>query len=74
MATWEVWVEGYEEAPGPGGKAWKAGIGKGRTFKAACVDLASRSVEFRKNFRGDNLTWWGCRLFPSETEARKEFG
>ncbi len=70
---YQVWSEGYTVMEGSG-KADLHGIGYGHSFADACVDLASRDARFKKYFDPKRLTYWGCRLFDSEQEARISFG
>lgn len=75
MNKWQVWTEGYM-ATGESGKAIFHGEFDGETFRDAvkayrdtitdpysikCVDL-------------ENLTFWACRFFDNEADARKSFG
>lgn len=71
--TFAIWAEGYRATCESSG-AIKLGTGRGATFREACEDLARRDRSFAGNFNPATLTFWGCRLFDNETDARKSFG
>ena len=64
-----VWSEGYATT-GLGGGANFHGKILAKSFKDACVKV------FRgdKLFDPESLTYWGCKLFDNEADARKSFG
>lgn len=70
---WDIWVEGYA-ATGERRNHYRIGIGRGTTFREACLDLAKKDDEFRKHFRAETLSFWGCRLFPDRLSAARSFG
>jgi hypothetical protein len=39
-----------------------------------CVAYAATNPEFKEALDSVALTVWGCRLFPTESEARALFG
>jgi len=63
----QVWREGYNIA-GAKDTAQLIGTVEARTLKQACDILLAKD----ELYDGEKL--WGCRLFASETEARKSFG
>lgn len=73
MKRWEIWSEGYS-ASGDAGTAVHHGSVKAATFKEACEQLADRDREFMRYYDAERLTYWGCRLFDNEGEARATFG
>lgn len=75
MKAFEVWSEGYA-ATGEHGSAQLHGIFVGETFRDAvenCVKTWLPS-EVRQYYNAERLTYWGCRFFDNETDARKLFG
>lgn len=72
MNYFEVWSEGYAATRDRAeAKFW--GIFKGKTFAEACQDCF-KGEEHKEHFDPDNLTYWACRLFNNEDDARKHFG
>lgn len=69
----EIWSEGYR-ATGEAGPAYKCGTAYGMSFAEACAAFAKTNAEFAHNFDPVSLTHWGCKLFPTEAEARKSYG
>lgn len=69
----EIWSEGYQ-CTGEHAGAMLHGTMTAMTFAEACIALAQVDKAFRDNFNADNLSFWGCRLFDNEKDARKSFG
>jgi hypothetical protein len=74
MPTYEIWSEGYRTSGDEPGYAYHHWTMDGDTFADACVAYAAQDPEFAKYFHEARLTYWGCRLFATEAEARKTFG
>lgn len=70
---YEIWSEGYE-ATGESGEAYCHGIGEGKDFKDACKNFAKEDKDFAFYFNENSMSYWGCKLFDNEFEARKSFG
>lgn len=85
----EVWAEGWSATGNPDNPARLVGKVEALTFREACYvamcsEYLSGVAERRKDGQYYNpdrfdydfkdLRIWGCRLFPSEAEARKSFG
>jgi hypothetical protein len=71
---WEVWSEGYA-ATGESGGAVHHGTYLAATFKEAVLcwhDQAEPGT--RALIDLERLTYWGCRLYPTEAQARRSFG
>lgn len=78
-----VWSEGYA-ATGEHGTATMMGTSSGLDFKDACVKLFKQLAEerptekerkeYERLFDPEKLTFWACKLFDNEEEARKSFG
>ncbi len=88
LKTFDVWMQGYA-ATGEHGVAHLWGTTEARSFKEAChkVAMEKQLLAMSKAERGEidltegyweydphKLTWWGCRLFDNEVDARKSFG
>ena len=73
MKTYEIWSEGFI-ANGITLDATYLGTSEGNTFQEACENFAKKDEEFARCFDLDDLTYWGCRLFDNETEAREFCG
>lgn len=76
MNSYTIWAEGYR-ATGQHGTATLLGSASGETFRDAVKELAKRALpEDRALFNTDHIqpTYWGCRLFDNEEDARKSFG
>jgi hypothetical protein len=65
----QVWQEGFR-ATGESSPAILHGEVEAPTFRAACAEV----FKGESTFDADTLTYWGCRLFDNETEARRSFG
>ena len=65
----KIWSEGYA-ATGECGKAVFHGLVYAESFRNACTEKFWND----RNFNSETLTYWGCRLFDNETDARKVFG
>lgn len=79
MKKYQVWLEGFS-ATGNNETAkkltrkneettWEAD-----TFQEAC-EKALRTLKWEmKYYNNDRNTYWSCRFFDNETDARKNFG
>jgi len=72
MKYWSVWSEGYR-ATGEHGTATFHGNFEADTFAEACQRWAATTSD-PKQFNAERLTYWACRLFDNEADARKSFG
>lgn len=67
---YDIWAEGYR-ATGQHGEAMRmAKDVEARSFKEACI----RALGDDRLFDPVKLSYWGCRLYDNETDARKLFG
>lgn len=69
---YHIWSEGYRATGGQLGASYH-GCYEGDTFEEACKQWALSSSE-PNLFDPKKLTYWGCRLFDNEIDARKSFG
>jgi len=75
LSNWEVWTEGYRVTGNEQGAIFH-GIYRGETFQDALMAFKV-SLEDAKVWSLVNLakgTFWGCRFFDNETEARASYG
>lgn len=73
-AEWEVWTEGYA-ATGQSSPAKFWGTYEAPTFKEACLKwVETLGAEGQSYYNKENNTYWGCRFFDNEIDARKSFG
>ena len=69
----DIWSEGFR-ATGDSGDATHRGRAQGKTFREACERFADTHPEFKKCYNQEANTYWGCRLFDNESDARRSFG
>jgi hypothetical protein len=88
MKLWEIWVEGWagHVVQGEFGNAQLVGCRQAMTFKEAIEKFINdlpdqshlpryeRTGWDRDEFDLERLTYWSCKLFDNESEARKSFG
>ena len=43
-------------------------------FKEACDNFAIKDANFKRYYNNSDLTYWGCKLFDNEVDARVNFG
>ena len=69
MPYFDIWREGYL-FEGDTSTAQHMGGAHAPNFTQACIEVLIDDPAF--NLRG--LTWWGCKLFADEDDARERFG
>ena len=79
MPKYQVWVEGFA-ATGESGKAFQLispeGVSEweGETFKDAC-QTAMKALGWNfKSYSEERNSYWACRFFDNEADARESFG
>lgn len=72
MNKYEIWMEGYR-ASGDCGTARFEGVWEGETFQEACQKWA-RATNSPQFYDPERNTYWCCRLYSNEIDARKRFG
>jgi hypothetical protein len=70
---WNIWSEGFQ-ATGDRGEATLHGKEYGTTFRKAVITFASNNPNFAEYFDKKDMTYWGCKLFDNEADARESFG
>jgi hypothetical protein len=74
MPEFEIWIEGHQ-AQGSHGKAKMIARVEADNFVSACNEFAlTPKAKDYGNFDREQLTFWGCKLFDNEKDARKSFG
>lgn len=68
LEKFEVWSEGYE-ATGDRAPHQFMGEAVRETFQEACIAVMNANRMNDVSFDAQNLTYWGCRLFPTKQEA-----
>ena len=78
MKVWAIWSEGYVTT-GQSAYAQYHGQFIGNTFLEAVEKWKDDPNEGPSNpslvkIQGSQVSYWGCRLFDNEADARKSFG
>ncbi len=73
LRWFDIWREGFA-ATGDSSDARYLGRAQGKSFQDACERFADADSEFKKYYDPQSNTYWGCRLFNNERDARKSFG
>jgi len=74
MKIYAVWTEGYI-VTGQSSDATFWGLFEGSTFEDAVQSAVNSMPEEEwKSFDPQTLTWWGCKFYDNEIDARKNFG
>jgi len=68
---YEIWMEGYVVQGGCGHAHLVASI-EANSFQEACDKHFSTVGD--GIYRSSQLSYWGCRLFDNETDAKRTFG
>ena len=72
VMLWPVWMEGYQVT---GNQKTAEFLGNFfGTWKEAVTKAASKLGQAETYFNEEKLTYWGCRFFDNEEEARATFG
>ena len=74
MTKFDVWLEGYAATGEHGTAQCLQREVMVDTFPEACrLALGNKGWDMSYYSAGPN-TYWGCRFYPTEAEARKSFG
>ena len=76
LLAYDIWSEGYlcTGCEGIPVKAKYHGKFHGKDFREACKTWAKSNGEDYRFYNEDRNSYWGCRLFDNEKEARASFG
>jgi len=73
MKAISVWMEGYW-ATGCRASTLFCGTFKANNLREACQKWVDQEEGREEYYDAKNNTYWGCRFFDNETEARKIYG
>lgn len=73
MPTYNIWSEGFI-ATGQHGTAHFHGQFEGNSFAEAIKNWIKSDKSAQQYVDLNTMTYWGCRLFDNESDARKTFG
>lgn len=73
MNQYTIWMEGYS-ATGESAPASILGYAKGENFTDAVKNFKNENPKHAEYIDLDRLTYWGCKLFNTESQARRGFG
>jgi hypothetical protein len=73
MKIFEVWNEGYA-ATGQQEKAQCLGTFEAETFQEACKNALIELKWDMSYYDEEDNSFWACRFFDNEKDARKSFG
>lgn len=73
MGKFEVWMEGHR-ATGEHSTADYLGVHEGENFKEACKNALEAEGWSMGFYDGKTNSYWGCRFFDNEADAREGFG
>ncbi|MBY6838690.1 thymidine kinase [Clostridium botulinum] len=73
IKKYEIWREGYS-CTGLHDTARIFGTQEGNSFKEACIKFFSEYDDGNLCFDSNRMSYWGCKLFDNETDARRHFG
>lgn len=73
LKQYDIWSEGFR-TNGEAFSAFFIGTSLGSNFKEACDNFAIKDANFKRYYSSDDLTYWGCKLFDNEVDARANFG
>ena len=68
-----IWSEGFAATGDSGGATFHETV-RAESLKEACSVLAETSPGFAKYYNEKRMTFWGCRLYDNEIDARRSFG
>jgi len=69
---YDIWMEGFHIQGGDPVQATLLGQAEGNSFEEAVKNWYTQHPS--SSFNVKSLTEWGCRLYPTEQEARKFMG
>ena len=73
MKKFDIWIEGYSIA-GEKGKAMFVGTYPGDDFANACKTALIDKEWGLDHYNEEKNTYWACRFFDNEEDARRMFG
>jgi len=73
MKSFSVWSEGYA-ATGESSPAEFLGVFEGKNFKDACYNALVKLEWDLSYYNSKSNSYWACRFYDNEIDARKNFG
>lgn len=73
LKDYSIWCEGFR-ASGEIATATFWGVSQGEDFHDACKRFVETNASYSQNYDSEGNSYWGCRLFDNEQDARKSFG
>ena len=73
MKTFEIWSEGFA-VTGNSAIAGFEGNYEGEDFVSACKAMVLAKGWDNRLYSAESNSFWGCRFFDNEADARKSFG
>jgi len=73
VRRYDIWSEGYRVTGNSAGAELVA-TSSGYSFRDAVDAYAKKYPAFARYYDRERMTYWGCRLFDNEEDARKSFG
>ena len=73
---YEIWTEGFRVSGETGGTAFKVGEQRADSFEEACDLFVKYNPRYQDSYKKVNgiPSYWACRWFDNEADARKSFG
>lgn len=73
---YEIWTEGFRVSGETEGKAYKIGEERADSFEEACDLFVKHNPRYQDCYKKVNgiPSYWACRWFDNEADARKSFG
>lgn len=73
LQVFEVWIEGYT-ATGQHEQAYTLGTFEANTFEEACMKAMIANNWDLSSYNAKSNSYWACKFFDNEEEARKSHG
>jgi hypothetical protein len=70
----DLWREGFSMTGESGTAEFLGHYPEAKTVREAADAHAAANPQFAKLYKPEHLTYWGCRLYDNEADARKSFG
>lgn len=73
MKNVEIWAEGFKMGD-TRAQAVRLAAMEAKGFDDACKKLVKQNDIFARHYDQRQHTFWGCKIFATETKARGRFG
>lgn len=73
---YNIWIEGYAATGESNTAQCLANGAPGDSFREAVIAWVASpaGAHWQNDFDADRLSFWGCRAFDNESEARRNYG